>query len=128
MRTTFPFVLVLALAITGGFFAQSGFNDIIDGEANVEPLTENVEQAANESPAGTGNFTADRGGTDEGSVVGLIVSGAQDTLNFVQLALLLPITIRELGFPGWFAFTIGPSLQLIVSIGILQFVTGRQFR
>jgi hypothetical protein len=128
MRTTFPLVLVLAMAITATFFVGSGFNDVVDGSQSIDPVQEEVDQRAAESAAGSGNFSADRGGTDEGSIVGLVVGGAQDIVQFTSLVALLPITLNQLGFPGWFAFTIGGVLQIVVSIGILQFVTGRQFR
>jgi hypothetical protein len=128
MRTTFPIVLVLALGITAAFFAGSGFNGIVDGNQNVDPVESEINQRANQSAAGTGNFSADRGGTDEGSIVGLVVSGARDIVQFTSLLALVPITLDQIGFPQWFALPIGGVLQIVISIGILQFVTGREFR
>jgi hypothetical protein len=128
MRTTLPLVIVLAMMITAGFFAGSGFNGLVDGEANIDPVETEVEQRAEESATGSGNFTASRSGGDDGSIVGLVVGGAEDLFEFTALIALLPITLQQLGFPDWFAFPIGAVLQIIVSIGVLQFVTGRVYR
>jgi hypothetical protein len=128
MRTIFPLVVVLSMMITAGFFVGSGFNDAIRGEQNIDPVTDEVNQRSGESAVGSGNFSASRSGTDEGSIVGLVVGGAQDITEFLSLVVLLPITLQQLGFPDWFALPIGAVLQIIVSIGVLQFITGRELR
>jgi hypothetical protein len=128
MRTVFPLVLVLSIGIAAAFFAGSGFNAVVDGDQNIDPIETEIDQRANQSAAGSGDFSADRSGTDEGSIVGLVVGGAQDVVKFTSLVALLPITLNQLGFPGWFAFSVGGVLQIIVSIGILQFVTGRELQ
>jgi hypothetical protein len=128
MRTTLPLVIVLAMMITAGFFAGSGFNGLVDGEANIDPLEQEVEERSADSVTGSGNFSASRSGTEDGSIVGLVVSGAQDVIEFTSLVVLLPITLQQIGFPVWFALPIGAVLQIIVSIGVLQFITGRVYR
>jgi len=128
MRTIFPLVVVLSMMITAGFFVGSGFNEEIRGEQNIDPVTDEVNQRSGESAVGSGNFSASRSGTDEGSIVGLVVGGAQDITEFLSLVVLLPITLQQLGFPDWFALPIGAVLQLVVSIGVLQFITGRELR
>jgi hypothetical protein len=128
MRTLAPLALVLALALTGAMFSGSGFNQLVDGEKELGQVQDQVDQAGAGSPAGEGELESNRRGTDDGSIVDLVISSAASIGRFAGLALTLPITMKELGFPGWFAFPVGSIIEILVAIGVIQFVSGRIYR
>lgn len=125
VRTAFPLAAVLAIGLSAAFFAGSGFNAIVDGDSNLEQVTGSVEDEANKSAAGNGSVSASRGPSDEGSIAGVILSGANSLLSTIQLIVLLPTALQQLGFPFWFAKPIGHVVQIIAGIGFIQFITGR---
>jgi hypothetical protein len=127
VRTTFPLAAILCIALAAAFFAGSGFNAIVDGEANVEQVSDEVNDTANDSVGGPGELSGSRSGGDD-SIVGLAIAGARNVGTFMALILLLPLTLQELGFPAWFALPVGGVLEIIVSIGVIQFVVGRVLR
>lgn len=128
MRTTFPLVAVLSLFVAMAFFSGSGFNAIVDGDRNTKSLESEVNETANESVGGFDQLSGSRSGEDEGSIVGIVVAGARNIGKLIGMFALLPVTMTNLGFPVWFAAPVGIVLELIASIGIIQFVTGRVLR
>lgn len=131
MRTIYPVVLVLGMMLMAAFFVGSGFNGIVSGESNVDALGGELDEKAGESAVGVngsgGNLSASRSASDEGSIVGLVVSAASNLFNFVGLVALLPTTLQKLGFPAWFALPVGATVSIVASIGLIQFISGRRY-
>ena len=129
MRTTYPLAVVLALGLMAAFFAGSGFNAIVKGEHNTEEVSDVVTTPGNASVVGDeNNLTGSRSSSGEGSIVGLVIGASGTIGNIIGMIVLLPLTLRDLGFPVWFAVPVGGFAELLLSIGFIQFVTGRQLR
>lgn len=126
MRTTFPVVLVLAMAVAAAFFGGSGFNALVQGDQNTGALEDEVVSAANDSAVKENEgLSAGRAGGGSDDIVGLIVSGGQSIFGFAGMIALLPLSLQNLGFPPWFALPIGSVFYILVTVGVIQFVTGR---
>jgi len=129
MRTTFPLAVVLALGIVMLMFQGSGFNALVQGSQSPGPIGDEIQERGNESAVGqNGNITGERPASDEGSLTGIIIDTAGSILNIISLVVLLPQTLQRLGFPSWFAYSIGSVLYLIAGVGAIQFITGRILR
>ena len=127
MKTTYPIALVLAMAIAGLMLAGSGFSAGVGVDRSSDQLSGEVGRVADNSSIDDG-FDGDvRAGSDD-SIVGFIISGTGEVFRLFKLAILLPSTIRGLGFPGWFANPMGRAIQIIVSVGLVQFAVGRILR
>jgi hypothetical protein len=130
MDTKLPVIMVLSLAVASMMWSASG----IGAELTTNPASglssgDDVESQANQSEINDeGNYTGPVGGDDEGNIIGLILSGASSIAGVFGLALLLPEELMALGIPQWAAMPLGFLAQIIVGIGIVQFVTGRVFR
>ena len=127
MRTTAPLLVVISLAVAAAFFAGSGFNAIVNGDQNTQELENELNQTANESAVGQEEFEGSRRGQGESSIVGLVVSGARNVGKIIGLMLMLPVFINNLGFPWWFAAPVGFVTQIMASIGLIQFTTGKEW-
>jgi len=128
MRTKFAFAIALSLGLMLAMFAGSGFNALVQGDqADADQLSDKVNASANESSAGQGEFSGDRSGNDDSSIIGLVVSGARSLGQIVGIVAFLPKTLVALGFPRWFTVPIGWGLTLLLAIGVIQFATGRTF-
>jgi len=126
MRTTFPIMVVLALGIAIALFTGSGFNALIQGDTPAaQQISERVNSTANDTSAGRGELAGSRSGADDSSIVGLAISGGRNIAKITGMVALLPVTLHNLGFPQWFASPIGWSLTILISIGVMQFITGR---
>lgn len=124
MRSTYPLAAVFALGLAVAFFAGSGFNGLVVGEQETS-VYDTINDQENKSSAAQGNFSASRSGDDEGSIVGFVVGGARSIVKFATLVGLLPLTLVDIGFPKWFAYPVGTITNILLSIGLIQFVTGR---
>jgi len=129
MRTQYPLIIVLCFAVMFGMFAGSGFNAIVDGDRSTGQAQDELDSQANDSAIENGSGIAgDQSPGDEGSLVGVVISGSQTILSVLGMVALLPITLQNLGFPTWFALPIGSVAYVVAGIGFVQFVSGRVLR
>jgi hypothetical protein len=129
MRTIYPLGAVLALGFVLLLFAGSGFNGIVAGDANTDGLQSELQEKGDQT--NVGNDTVVEGSREtsgDGSIVGIAIGGTQTLVSIVGLVALLPNTLRQLGFPAWFALPIGTVVSLVSAVGIIQFITGRIWR
>lgn len=129
MRSQMPVILVMALGVAAMMWGMAGVEDAYSSD-NLDELDSDQELSdqANESAVGEdGEFTGATGQTDDGDIVGLIVSGAGSIARFLGAVVLLPLEIHSLGAPWWFALPIGLSAQTIVGIGLIEFVINREW-
>lgn len=126
MRTTMPVAVVLALFLSLAFFAGSGFNALVKGDRGGAELREQVSDTADKTQGN--DIQSQRGSDESGGIVGVILGTTDTVTDVVSLVLLLPLTLRDLGFPSWFATPIGTVLEIIMVLGVIQFVSGRTIR
>lgn len=126
MRAAFAFAIALSLALSALFVVGSGFTAEVGIDENrASSIGEELEGRTNSSDT---SFNSSARSENEGSVAGFIISGVGDVISIIWLVVALPSTLRELGFPGWFATPIGFGFYAVVSIGIAQMAAGRYFR
>lgn len=127
MDTKVFYVAILSIAIGALMWQLGGFGDLFAGTSPGENLNSG-EQVKGESNTSVvdGNFSGDARASD-GSLVGLIISGAQDIIDSVTLVLYLPMELAELGLPTWAARPIGSLASVVIGIGLIQLVIGRVF-
>lgn len=127
MRTTFVMVVVIIMGITSLMFAGSGFNSAVgmDRAGSVGDEVSGTAQSEGIFGAG-GQFDTGEAGDD--GMFGLVVGGASIVLEFFSLGGVFDDTLKALGFPDWFADPIGVVAQILLTIGFIQWVTGRYLR
>lgn len=126
MDTKYPVLVAIAFALTGMMFTMSGASAAFGGQGGAPALEEDVNDSAEESSANESDFESDT--RSAGSIVGFVISAASQVANFAGLVIGLPVALQQLGFPRFFAYPIGLATQLLVSVGFVQFVSGRVFR
>ena len=130
MRTLFPIFAVMMLGISGFMVSASGFGAIADGGGGGTAATvvgERVQSEGQNSSLKEGVNGSAIGSTDN-SIIGMVFSSVAEIVRYASLAVTLPLLLRDMGFPAWFAFPIGGLVSIVVSVGLLQFVTGREWR
>jgi len=129
MKTEYPLVLVAAMAIAGLMLTMAGpggtsFSDGVGTErANQQTMNE-LETTSQATSVANGNMPG--GGVI--AMVFLVITAAKQLFSIIMMVVLLPIQLRDLGFPAMFAFPVGLIVQIVASIGILQFLSGRVYR
>lgn len=131
-RTLYPILVVAALGTASLIWGLSGFGAVFVDDNSVDAgqsAADQLEGEANSSVASDeGEFEASARSGNEDNIVGVILSGIQGILGFVTMAALLPVELRRIGFPYYFAYPVGILVQTIVGVGFLQFATGRVYR
>jgi hypothetical protein len=126
MRTQYPLLVVIALALSSMMIGISGFGGVA---GFAEPGLES-DEAVNGSVERIGpdeEFSGDASAADD-DIVGLILSGGRALTDLVGLVLLLPAELQKLGIPAAFAVPAGVGAQLLGGVGIIQFIVGRFYR
>lgn len=67
-------------------------------------------------------------GSEAGGLIGIAISGGQDLVNLIALAVLLPVVLDSAGMPHYWAYPLGLLAQIISFVGLIQFVTNRDLR
>jgi len=129
MQTKFPLFLVMALAAATLIWTLSGVggiwgvNDPIGGDSQA---SDKLEDQANDSAASEdGNFDSSAQGSDDGNIVGLVISGVDFIVTFGSMVALLPLELEKIGVPRYLSYPIGLLAQALVGLGIVQFASNR---
>jgi len=126
MRTKYPLMALFAIGLAGAFFTGSGFSSVVQGEAGTQKVSDVVNNSADGSVVDDDKpLSGSRETTGDGSIVGLVIGGGRIIGSIIGKIVLLPFTLMNLEFPVWFAVPVGAFSELIVSVGLIQFVTGR---
>ena len=130
MNTKNVLGVVLCFGLMFGLLAGSGVGATIFGASpgdaeSTRTLKEIGEEASVDSEEG-GGISADVAGDNEPTIVGVAISGGEFVATIVGAVALLPLTLIRLGFPSYFAVPVGGGAQAIATIGLFQFVTGRE--
>lgn len=128
MDTKVFYVAIVSIAIGGLMWQLGGFADLFAGTAPGDQLdsASDVSDRANDSEIND-NFTGDAS-ADDGSLVGLIISGGALFFDTLKLVLFLPGELAAMGLPRWAADPIGDLSAIFISIGAVQAVIGRVYR
>lgn len=128
MRSLFALMMILSLATAGLVFELSNFDDAVSGPNPGESLdsTDELQQQANESQVQQG-FNGSAKGADEGDIVGVILRGVDAIFKYAGMIVLLPLELNSMGFPWYLAYPGGLFLQVVASIGLVQFATNRNW-
>lgn len=132
MRTVGPVVFVLVLGVAFsivGATGLAGFWGVQDAPGG-EKVEGNLEEEAGNSPADNPDELQGDVGVSggENNIISLIINGAKILGGAAAAIGLLPLTLIELGMPPYAATPVGLFLQIIVGIGIIQFVSGRIYK
>lgn len=132
MRTKTIIGLLLCFGVAFALLSGSGVATSVFGESAAgAETTKTVGQVAdNSSVDGSGNesgIRADVTGDNEPTVTGVALAGGQFAVRLVGAVALLPVTLMRLGFPAYFAVPIGGVAQILAFIGLIQFITGREY-
>jgi hypothetical protein len=131
MRTTPALLIVFAFAAgtlmfqLAGVGALFGASDPSDDLTSGEEFAEEGEDNILEDQEGEDNeeFQPDTRGSD--NLVGFIISAFGIVFNYVQLVVLFPIELQNIGLPRWAAYPIGLITQTIAVFGVAMFASGR---
>lgn len=126
MKTTYPLFVVLAMAIAAVMLGMSGFTSGIGQENKVSgELTKDFNNTASNTIVANEDLGPLTGVS---AIFGLIVTALGQIFTIVVMVLLLPIQLEKMGFPPFFAYPVGLTAQIFLSIGVLQFASGRMLR
>jgi hypothetical protein len=127
-------ILLLVLAVGVAFaWAEGAGLAAAWGIGGEVPQGDAAQRALNQSNdrAAVGEGTPVRGGTIEDSddaLAPFIINGAARVATLLGRAALFPLTLVDLGAPLWFAQATGGVIGLAITVGIVQFITGRTLR
>lgn len=127
MDTKVFYAGIMAIAIGAAMWQLGGFADLFSASSAGEDLESGskIEDEANGS-AIDGKFQGDASSTD-GNLVGMIISGGAEIFSIAAFVLYLPGEIAELGLPEYAAQPVGSLAAIMISIGVIQFVTNRSW-
>lgn len=119
----------VAFAMIGGApgFAAI-FGEDPDDHQTTRALDEIAEDAAVDGDEDDpGGLSAEVAGDSEPTLVGVAISGGQFAASLVGAVALLPVTLMQLGMPGYAAVPLGGMAQIVALIGLVQFIRGTAF-
>ena len=129
MRTIPIVAFVLCLGVAFAIVTGAGIGAEIFGVKNQDAGTQGeLDDSANETSLNEsegGGVSGSVLGDNEPTVVGFILSTGDTVTNIAAAVILLPFVLANLGFPAYFAFPVGAFAQIVVGIGVFQFITGR---
>ncbi len=129
MRTVPVVMAVMALGVSFALVSGAGVGDIIfglDSPPQDPGIYEGIEAGAAEASPESGT-QADVGGDNEPTTVGIALRGGQFLMSMITMVAVLPVGLMRLGFPSFFAIPVGSVAQIIVFIGVIEFVTNREW-
>ena len=133
MRTKSIIGVVLCFAVAFAMIGGSGVGAAIFGEnpddhQTTRALDEIAEDAAVDGEEDEpGGLSAEVAGDSEPTLVGVAISGGQFAASLVGAVALLPVTLMQLGMPGYAAVPLGGMAQIVALIGLVQFIRGTEF-
>jgi hypothetical protein len=120
-------MLVFTIAVAGSMLALSGFGAAWGAEPpQTEAAQSQLDQSADQANPNDAPISGPVSSGDS-DIVGLIASGLGSITDFAAAALLLPVTLMDLGFPAWAAIPIGSFGYLLAGIGVIEFATNREW-
>ena len=129
MRTIPVVLFVLSLGVSFAIIGGAGVGASIFGvgsqDAGTQEALDDAQKNTSLNKSDDGGLRGDVQGNNEPTVVGLVLSAGKAVVNVALVVGLLPYVLINLGFPAYFAVPVGGFAQIVVGIGVFQFVTGR---
>lgn len=121
--------MVLALSVSFTLLAGSGIGAAVFGENPGDARVANTvgdigEDASVDEDKEGGGLSADVAGDKEPTLVGFALSSVGFLTKMVAAVALLPFTLMNLGFPGYFALPVGSLAQIITFAGLGRAASG----
>jgi len=130
MDTKAVWVFSFALAAAVLMFQMSGIGPALTngtGPADDLESGDKFEKEVAENSSSSAGFSGDVNQNSD-SLVGLALGGIDAIFGWVSVLVLLPLELNRLGFPYWAAYPLGILSQAVISIGLVQFASGRNLR
>ena len=133
MRTKSVIGVVLCFGVAFAMIGGSGIGAAIFGEnPDDHQTTRALDEIAEDSAVDgdeddPGGLSAEVAGDSEPTLVGVAISGGQFAASLVGAVALLPVTLMQLGMPGYAAVPLGGMAQIVALIGLVQFIRGTEF-
>jgi hypothetical protein len=127
MRGIVPIVLMLCLGVAAMMVGMSGFEAAV-GENPTDGLEsdDELQNQSGDGPAGGGNFSGAAGSSDDGDIVGVIISAGGALASFANFVVFMPLELKRMGFPWFFALPIGLGSQVVASIAVIEAFAQRE--
>lgn len=126
MKSSVIVVIALAFAMTAFMFAGSGFDAMVDANpSDPSPVEDAVNDTAGTGPASDGEVSSR--GSGGGSLLEFVPSAPSFAIEVLTIGLVLGEEMRRIGFPVWVTTPVGWITQIVLSIGIVQFLLNRVF-
>lgn len=126
INTKYPLVFVIALGAGVLMIQMSGFMSVATGP---DP-TSGLESPGklNSSAENASGIEGDASSSNDGDIVGLIISGVSNFGRLLGMYVLLPWELMDLGLPRYAAYPIGVITQILGGIALWQLAGNRVFR
>lgn len=130
MQTTYPLLFVVSLGVAVLMVTGAGYPAAVGQPGAADDLRSGDElgRQANNSSVGGPAFEGAADSADEGDVLAFVINGGKSIARTFGFILLLPLELRRMGFPWWFAAPLGLAAQIVAGIGIVQFASNRRLR
>lgn len=123
-------VLCLGFAFTtlsmAGMPAALGMGAGAPG-AGGSTLGDTLNESAGEAPVGGGEVEGQVDGTDDQSIVSVALNSVTFFMSFASAIAAMPTALTALGLPWYFAAPAGSFMVVVASVGILQFISQREW-
>jgi hypothetical protein len=127
MKASQIVVVALAIAMVAFMFSASGFDALTQADPSGEsPAVEAVNETAGTGPASAGEL--DTRGSGGGSLLEFVPSAPSFALAVLTIGLVIEAELLRMGAQPWLATPIGWTIQIVLSIGFVQFVLNRVFQ
>lgn len=134
MRTTPALLIVFSFAAGTLMFQLAGVGALFGGpdpssdlQSGEEFAEENDDTILSDSgEEDNEEFQPDTRGGD--NLVGFIISAFGIVFSYVQLVVLFPVELQNIGMPRWAAYPIGLLIQTIGVFGVASYASGRSWR
>ena len=131
MQTKHVLGVVLCFGVAFSMLAGSGVGAAVFGENPEDHETtraiDDIAEDAAVDEDDEGGLSAEVAGDSEPTLVGVAISGGQFAVQLVASVALLPLTLMQLGLPGYAAVPIGGMAQIVALIGLVQFIRGSEY-
>jgi len=128
MRTIAVVGLVMCFGVAFALMAGSGVGAQIFGvDASGQPTIDALEDSGSDADVSEEGVSGDVAGDNEPTLVGFAISGGSFIIGLISAVALLPVTLGNLGMPIYAAVPFGLAAQVIATVGLYQFITGREW-
>lgn len=131
MRTKAPMLFVAAVLVTGMAWQLAGINAALGVSQSDSPAsgieTDTLNDTAGEHNVSSG-VSGQAPGSDAGGLVGIAISSGQALANIMAIGVMFPVVLENGGVPYYWAYPLGLLAQIVLFIGLAQFVSNRDLR